>query len=78
MKTWRARFLSVVCALFDGAAVRSYGLIVAAVTRMGRKTRSRLADLLIAATAHAHSLDLYSRNPADFVGLEDHVRVIAV
>ena len=63
---------------FDGAAVRSYGLIVAAVVSGGRKPRSRLADLLIAATAHAHHLDLYSRNPVDFVGLEDHVRVIAV
>src|SRR6476661_10530563 len=36
---------------FDGAAVRSYGLIVAAVVGEGRKPRSRFADLLIATTA---------------------------
>jgi predicted nucleic acid-binding protein len=41
---------------FDGAAVRSYGLVVAAVVREGRKPRSRFADLLIAATAHANRL----------------------
>jgi predicted nucleic acid-binding protein len=63
---------------FDGWAVRSYGLVVAAVVREGRKPRSRFADLLIAATAHAHGLDLYSRNAADFVGLDNLVRVVAV
>lgn len=63
---------------FDGAAARSYGLVVAAVVGQGRKPKSRFADLLIAATAHANRLDLYSRNPDDFTGLEDLVRVIAV
>ena len=63
---------------FDAAAARSYGLVVAAVVREGRKPRSRFADLLIAATAHANRLDLYSRNAADFTGLEDLVRVIGV
>lgn len=63
---------------FDAAAVCSYGLVVAAVVREGRKPRSRLADLLIAATAHASGLDLYTRNPDDFSGLDDLVRVIDV
>lgn len=63
---------------FDGAAVRSYGLVVAAVVREGRKPRSRFADLLIAATAHANGLDLYTRNGDDFSGLEDLVHVIAI
>jgi predicted nucleic acid-binding protein len=63
---------------FDGAAVRSYGLVVAAVVRNGRKPRSRFADLLIAATAHANSLDLYSRNAEDFTGLEELIRIVAV
>lgn len=63
---------------FDGRAVRSYGLVVAAVISEGRKPRSRFADLLIAATAHANNLDLYSRNADDFVGLGDLVRVVAV
>ncbi len=63
---------------FDGSAVRSYGLVVAAVVREGRKPRSRFADLLIAATAHANGLDLYTRNGDDFTGLEDLVDVIAI
>lgn len=63
---------------FDAAAARSYGLVVAAVLRTGRKPRSRFADLLIAATAHAHGLDLYTRNGADFSGLGDLVHVIAI
>lgn len=63
---------------FDGAAARSYGLVVAAVVRERRKPRSRFADLLIAATAHANGLDLYTRNGDDFAGLEDLVAVVAV
>lgn len=60
---------------FDAAAARSYGLVVAAVAREGRKPKSRFADLLIAATAHASRLDLYTRNGEDFTGLEGLVRV---
>ena len=63
---------------FDSRAARSYGLVVAAIVGEGRKPRSRLADLLIAATAHANGLDLYSRNADDFVGLGNLVRVVAV
>jgi predicted nucleic acid-binding protein len=63
---------------FDGRAARSYGLVVAAIVREGPRPRSRLADLLIAATAHAHGLDLYTRNAADFAGLEGLVRVVAL
>jgi hypothetical protein len=63
---------------FDGATVRSYGLMVAAVVHDGGKPRSRLADLLIAATAHANGLDLYTRNGRDLLGIEDLVRVIDI
>ncbi len=63
---------------FDAAAARSYGLVVAAVVREGRKPRSRFADLLIAATAHASRLDLYTRNGEDFTGLKGFVRVVAI
>ena len=63
---------------FDGAAARSYGLVLAAVVRQGRNPRSRFADLLIAATAHANGLDLYTRNGDDFRGLGDFVHVIAI
>lgn len=63
---------------FDAVAARSYGLIVAAVVHEGRRPRSRFADLLIAATAHANNLDLYTRNAGDFAGLADLVRVIGI
>lgn len=63
---------------FDAAAARSFGLLAAAVVGKGRKPRSRFADVLIAATAHANRLDLYTRNADDFAGVEDLVHVVAV
>lgn len=63
---------------FDAIAARSYGLIVAAVVSEARTPRSRFADLLIAATAHANGLDLYTRNGDDFTGLEELVRVVDI
>ena len=63
---------------FDAAAARSYSLVVGAVISHGRRPRSRLADLLIAATAHANGLDLYTRNAEDFRGLDELVRIVAI
>ena len=63
---------------FDVRATRSYGLIVVAVVGQGRAPRRRFADLLIAATAHCNGLDLYTRNHADFAGLEGLVHVVGV
>ncbi|CAM3121457.1 PIN domain-containing protein [Tsukamurella hominis] len=63
---------------FDATAAASYGLVAAAVFRRGRAPRRRLADLLVAATAHAHGLDVYTRNPDDFAGLDDLIRVVTV
>ena len=60
---------------FDVAAARSFGQVVAAVTAAGRSHRSRMADLLIAAVAHANGVALYTRNPDDFAGLGALVRV---
>lgn len=63
---------------FDAAAARHYGEIVAAVSAAGRPHRRRFADLLVAATARSNGLDLYTRNPGDFQGLEHLVTVMAV
>jgi len=63
---------------FDRDAVRSYGQLVAAVASVGRSHRSRVADLLIAATAHAQGLALYTRNAGDFAGLESLITVVGV
>lgn len=61
----------------DEAVAASYGQIAAAVVAAGRQPRARSMDLLIAATAHAHSAKLYTRNVNDFQGLEDLVEVVA-
>lgn len=63
---------------FDTEAARMYGRVFAATKAAGRSSRTRLAELLIASTAAANSLPLYTRNPADFSGLEQIVTVIAV
>lgn len=63
---------------FDDAAARAYGRIYASVRAAGRKARGRRAvDLLIAATALAAGLPLYTCNPDDFQHLDGLV-VIAV
>lgn len=64
---------------FDASAARAYGRVYAEVTSGGPKARGRRAlDLLIAATALAAGLPLYTRNPSDFGGLGTLVDVIAV
>lgn len=62
----------------DAAASRSFGLVVAANVASGRRHRSRMADLLIAATAHANGLTLYTRNPRGFDGLEELLTTVGI
>jgi predicted nucleic acid-binding protein len=63
---------------FDADAARAYGRIYASVVAAGRKARGRRAvDLLIAATALAHNVPLYTRNPDDFAHL-DGVDIVPV
>jgi predicted nucleic acid-binding protein len=64
---------------FDSEAARACGRIYAAVIDRGRKAiGARAVDLLIAATACAAELPLYTRNQEDFRGLEGLVDVIAI
>jgi predicted nucleic acid-binding protein len=64
---------------FDVDAARAYGRIYAAEVARGRKARgARALDLLIAATACARGLPLYTRNPQDFAGLDEFVEVVPV
>jgi predicted nucleic acid-binding protein len=63
---------------FDAEAARAYGRIFAAVKAAGRTHRSRLADLLIAATALANELSLYTRNPSDLEPIEKIVEIIVI
>jgi predicted nucleic acid-binding protein len=63
----------------DAAVARAYGRVYAAVTVSGRRARGRRAfDLLIAATALAAEIPLYTRNPADFAELAGLVEVVPV
>jgi predicted nucleic acid-binding protein len=63
---------------FDAEAARTYGRMAAAVIAAGRKPRRRTADLMIAASAIAEDLPLFTTNPDDYAGLEKLVRVIPV
>ena len=63
----------------DAAVARAYGRVYAAVVAAGRKARGRRAvDLLIAATALALNLPLYTRNPGDFTGLSELLEIVTV
>jgi predicted nucleic acid-binding protein len=62
----------------DGSVARAYGRVYAAVA-VGRKARGRRAfNLLIAATALAWELPLYTRNPGDFNGLDGLLEIVEV
>lgn len=64
---------------FDADSARAYGRIFAAVTASGRKARgARAVDLLIAATACAEDLPLFTRNGEDFRSLEGVLDVYEV
>src|SRR6266705_6058462 len=63
---------------FDTDAARAYGRVTAAVIAAGRKPRRRAADLMIAATAIAAELPLYTTNPGDFAALAGLLTVVPV
>ncbi|TCO59874.1 type II toxin-antitoxin system VapC family toxin [Actinocrispum wychmicini] len=63
---------------FDAEAARIYGRVSAAVIAAGRKPRRRMTDLMIAATAVAEDLPLFTTNPDDFKGLHDLLTVVRV
>jgi hypothetical protein len=62
---------------FDASAARAFGRVAASLRRSGRKTQARAYDALIAATALANDLPLYTCNPDDFAGI-DGLAVVTV
>ena len=79
----RLRRLTVIQRTFDPLPLdepvaASYGAVAAAIVVAGRQPRARVMDLIIAATAHAHDARLYTRNAADFVGLERLIDLVSV
>lgn len=64
---------------FDSDCARAFGRIYVAIDKAGRKLRGgRAIDLMIAATALAHEISLYTLNARDLRGLEDLVDVVDV
>lgn len=55
---------------FDASAARAFGQVAASLRSAGRKPAARAYDALIAATALAHSLPLFTCNPSDFAGID--------
>jgi tRNA(fMet)-specific endonuclease VapC len=55
---------------FDASCARTFGRVAASLRRSGRRTRARAYDVLIAATAVAHDLPVFTRNPDDFEGID--------
>jgi tRNA(fMet)-specific endonuclease VapC len=55
---------------FDAQAARAFGRVAASLRRAGRKPAARAYDAMIAATAVAHDLPVYTCNPADFSGVD--------
>jgi tRNA(fMet)-specific endonuclease VapC len=62
---------------FDAPAARAFGSVAASLRRAGRKTAARAYDAMIAATAIANGLPVYTCNPDDFAGI-DGLEVVAV
>lgn len=54
---------------FDAACARRFAIVAGCLRQSGRKTQARAFDALIAATALAHDLPLYTRNAPDFEGI---------
>jgi predicted nucleic acid-binding protein len=62
---------------FDRSCAGAYEHICAVTFRIGRKVRgSRSIDLMIAATALAHDLPLYTLNAADLRGLDGLIEIV--
>lgn len=62
---------------FDSACAHAYRRVYAAVVAWGRKPRgSRVVDCMIAATALAHGLPLYTCDARDLGGLEGLIEIV--
>jgi len=60
---------------FDAPAARAFGRVAASLRQVGRKSAARAYDAMIAATALAHGLPLYTCSPQGFAGIEGLVVV---
>lgn len=64
---------------FDAASARAFGTVAASLHAAGRKPAARAYDALIAATAIAHALPLFTCNPTDFAAIDRlDLRAVAI
>ncbi|WP_324783344.1 type II toxin-antitoxin system VapC family toxin [Streptomyces sp. H51] len=63
---------------FDGDAASRYGTLVALTLAADRDPRPHRMDLMIAAIASVRGMPLFTRNAADFKGLDSAVLVVPV
>lgn len=63
---------------FGVEEAKLYGVLATLIRATGRNPRPRRLDLQIAATAAAARLPLLTCNPADFVGVDRLVNVVAM
>lgn len=62
---------------FDAAAARAFGRVAASLRSSGRNPAARAYDALLAASAIAEDIPLYTCNPDDFAGIDGlHVRTV--
>ena len=62
---------------FDPAAARTVGRVAVSLRQAGRTSAARSYDAMIAATALANDLPIYTAHPDDFRGI-DGLEVVAV
>jgi tRNA(fMet)-specific endonuclease VapC len=62
---------------FDSDAARAFGRVASSLRQSGRTAKARALDALIAATAMANDLPVYTCNPSDFAGI-DGLEVVEV
>jgi toxin FitB len=63
---------------FESRATNAFNALVGLTVAIGRNPKPRKNDLMIAATAVANGLPLYTANVDDFKGLESMLEVIDV
>lgn len=61
---------------FDDLVASSYGYLSGISHAAGKRSRTRVADLMIAATAHSLGVPLVTRNAADFDAISDQVEIL--
>jgi hypothetical protein len=63
---------------YSARAAHLYGAIAATVRKSGRNPRPRRIDLMLASVAAELGAVVLTRSPADFAGIGDIARVVAV